>query len=88
MAFTIEKSRGTSQSLDEWNHNNADALYKRPCRECKRVDEHEGTVVDVRGVTIEQSNQWTAENVSKARQEESNIGRLLKFKKNNIQRSG
>lgn len=72
------------------HHNNADALSRRPCGECKhcrKVDEREGTV-DIRAVTITQSEEWTAEKVRTAQQEDSDVGPLLKWKEENRQRPG
>lgn len=56
-------------------------LYLGECKHYKCVDEREGAV-DVRAVTIEQSEESTAENVRMAQQEDD-IGPLLKWKVDN-----
>lgn len=65
-----------------WHHNNDDALSRKPGEKYKhsrKVDENEGTM-DIKAVTIELSREWTAEEIRKARQEDSDDGPLLQWK--------
>ncbi|UYV84336.1 K02A2.6-like [Cordylochernes scorpioides] len=67
-------------------HNNADALSRRPCGDCKhceRIDEHE---VTSRKTTMVPSNDWTAESCRTIQQRDPNIGPILEWKERGNER--
>ncbi|UYV85033.1 hypothetical protein LAZ67_X004344, partial [Cordylochernes scorpioides] len=67
-------------------HNNADALSRRPCGDCKhceRIDEHE---VTSRRTTMVPSNDWTAESCRTIQQRDPNIGPILEWKERGNER--
>ncbi|UYV73615.1 K02A2.6-like [Cordylochernes scorpioides] len=67
-------------------HNNADALSRRPCGDCKhceRIDEHE---VTSRRTTMVPSNDWTAECCRTIQQRDPNIGPILEWKERGNER--
>ncbi|UYV69434.1 K02A2.6-like, partial [Cordylochernes scorpioides] len=67
-------------------HNNADALSRRPCGDCKhceRIDEHEVTSSKT---TMVPSNDWTAESCRTIQQQDPNIGPILEWKERGNER--
>ncbi|UYV64922.1 K02A2.6-like [Cordylochernes scorpioides] len=67
-------------------HNNADALSRRPCGDCKhceRIDEHD---VTSRRTTMVPSNDWTAESCRTIQQRDRNIGPILEWKERGNER--
>ncbi|UYV84370.1 K02A2.6-like [Cordylochernes scorpioides] len=67
-------------------HNNADALSRRPCGDCKhceRIDEHE---VTSRRATMVPIDDWTAESCRTIQQRDPNIGPILEWKERGNER--
>ncbi|UYV74060.1 K02A2.6-like [Cordylochernes scorpioides] len=67
-------------------HNNADALSRRPCGDCKhseRIDERE---VTSRRTTMVPSDDWTAESCKTIQQRDPNIGPILEWKERGNER--
>ena len=71
-------------------HNNADSLSRRPCKyykHCDKIEQHETSFNYERTAVIE-DEEWTAAQLIKDQEEDVDIGPLLKWKEDGVERPG
>ncbi|XP_063907405.1 uncharacterized protein K02A2.6-like [Zophobas morio] len=71
-------------------HNNADALSRRPCGECKHCDRIDAEVgnLPVRRTIFEQDEEWTTARLKREQEADDIIGPILKWKEEGVERPG
>ena len=76
--FRIEHQSGSK-------HTNADAMSKRPCRQCHRIDDEDEVEVNgVQAIRVNIENkeeEWTNEFIAEAQKQDQNLGEFYVLKK-------
>ena len=69
-------------------HNNADSLSRRPCKNCKHCDKIEQgeTSFNCGRTAVADDEEWTTAQLRKDQEEDVDIGPLLKWKENVVER--